>query len=61
MQLATAGVALVALALPYTPLARLLGFVPLPALFLLAVAAIVVVYFAAAELTKRWFFRRFES
>jgi Mg2+-importing ATPase len=61
MQLATAGVALVALALPYTPLARLFGFVPIPALFLLAVAAIVVIYFAVAELTKRWFFRRFES
>jgi Mg2+-importing ATPase len=61
MLLATAGVALAALILPYTPLARLLGFVPLPPLFLLAVAAIVVVYFATAELTKRWFFKRFEG
>jgi Mg2+-importing ATPase len=61
MQLATAGVALATLILPYTPLAGLLGFVPLPPLFMLAVAAIVVVYFAAAELTKRWFFRRFED
>jgi Mg2+-importing ATPase len=61
MLLATAGVALVTLALPYTPLARLLGFVPIPPLFLLAVAAIVVSYFVVAELTKRWFFKRFEG
>jgi Mg2+-importing ATPase len=61
MSLATAGVALAALILPYTPLAGLLGFVRLPPLFLLAVAAIVVVYFAAAEVTKRWFFKRFEG
>jgi Mg2+-importing ATPase len=57
--LATAGVALVALVLPYAPLARLLSFVPVPPLFLLAVAAIVAVYFITAEMTKRWFFRRF--
>jgi Mg2+-importing ATPase len=59
MLLATAAVALAALVLPYTPLAGLLGFAPLPALFLLSVAAIVTLYFTAAELTKRWFFRRF--
>ena len=59
MLLATAGVGLAALLLPYTPLAALLGFKPLPMLFLLAVAAIVGLYFVVAELIKRWFFKRF--
>jgi len=59
MLLATGLVVAVTLALPYTPLAGLLGFVPLPAPFLLAVFALVGVYFLAAELVKRWFFRRF--
>jgi len=59
MLLVTAGVGLVALVFPYTPLAGLLGFVPLPPLLLLALAVIVAMYFTAAEFTKRWFFRRF--
>jgi Mg2+-importing ATPase len=59
MLLATAGVGLAALLLPYTPLAELLGFKPLPVLFLLAVAAIVGLYFVVAELAKHWFFKHF--
>ena len=57
----TLAVALVALAIPYTPLARILGFEPLPWLILLAIAGIVALYFTSAELTKRWFFRHFSS
>jgi Mg2+-importing ATPase len=49
----------ITLALPYTPLASLLGFTPLPLTFLLAIFAIVLLYFISAEFTKRWFFKRF--
>jgi Mg2+-importing ATPase len=52
-------VVLLTLALPYSPLAGPLGFKPLPPLYLLAIAAIVVTYVASAELVKRWFYRRY--
>jgi len=58
MLLVTGLVWLVTLAIPYSPLAGLLGFQALPPLYLLAVFAIVAAYFASAELTKRWFYRR---
>ncbi len=45
------------LLLPYTPLAQLLGFQPLNALFLAMMGAIVVLYIIAAENVKRWFYR----
>jgi Mg2+-importing ATPase len=57
----TAGVlAVVAagLALPYTPLAGPLGFVPLPPLYLLFVAAMTAAYLALVELVKRRVLRR---
>jgi len=47
-----------AVAIPYLPYANLLGFVPLPAGVILALAAITVLYVAAAEAAKRWFYRR---
>ncbi|MEQ1902442.1 MAG: magnesium-translocating P-type ATPase [Devosia sp.] len=46
-------VAAVTLALPYSPLADMIGFVPLPAPMLLAIAAIVIAYVAASEFAKR--------
>jgi Mg2+-importing ATPase len=54
-------VALVTLVLPYSPLASLLGFQPLPLIYLLVIFIIVAFYFTSAELTKRWFFRHFET
>ena len=47
------------LILPYTPLAPLLGFRPLPVVALLAIFAIVAAYFTSAEMAKRWFFKRY--
>jgi len=54
----TAFVVIVTLYLPYSPLAGLLGFVPLSLPFLLVIFGIVALYFLAAELTKRWFYRQ---
>jgi P-type Mg2+ transporter len=47
----------VALALPYTPLAARLGFVPLPASYLVFLLAAVTVYLLLVELMKRPFVR----
>jgi Mg2+-importing ATPase len=58
MILVTAAMAAVVLALPYSPLAGVLGFTPLPPLVLLLLLAIVAVSFLAAEWTKRWFYRQ---
>ena len=46
------------IALPYTPLGTVFGFVPLPAHFLLVMAVIVLAYLLAAEWLKRVFYRR---
>ncbi|HEX9117866.1 MAG TPA: HAD-IC family P-type ATPase, partial [Anaerolineae bacterium] len=53
----TAAVAVLTLALPYTPLGGILEFVPLPPSVLAAIFGIVVLYFASAEFTKRLFYR----
>jgi Mg2+-importing ATPase len=55
--LATALVVVVALVLPWTPLGRLFGFVPLPPLFLVLLAAILAAYVLTAELVKHRFYR----
>jgi Mg2+-importing ATPase len=44
-------------AIPFAPFSALLGFEPVPADLLLTLVAIAVLYMAAAELTKRWFYR----
>ena len=58
MMVVTALVALVTLGIPYSPLAGLMDFTPLPPLYLLLMILIVVVYFASAEIVKRWFYAR---
>jgi Mg2+-importing ATPase len=55
----TAAVMLITLWLPYSPLAGLLGFTPLSIPYLLVIFGIVILYFMSAELTKRWFYRKF--
>ncbi len=56
--IATVLVVVAALALPYTPVAPVLGLTPLPLWYLAVLSAIVALYIAAAELTKRIFYRR---
>ncbi|MEN3001890.1 MAG: magnesium-translocating P-type ATPase [Armatimonadota bacterium] len=48
---------LVTLWLPYSPFAPVLGFMPLPPLFLGALATILLLYMLSAELLKRLFYR----
>lgn len=53
----TALTGLVAIALPYLgPVARAFGFTPLPFHLLLVSLMIVILYIAATELAKRWYF-----
>lgn len=59
MLMTTLGVIAVTLLLPYTPLAGPLQFVPLPLPTLAAIFALVACYFTLAEITKRWFFRKY--
>lgn len=44
-------------ALPYTILGRLLGFGPIPAAYVPGLVGIVILYVAATEALKRWYFR----
>jgi len=55
--LATLATVAATLALPYSPLGRLFGFVPLPAPFLGLLALILLAYGLSAELVKGWFYR----
>jgi Mg2+-importing ATPase len=53
----TMGLIPIAFAVPYLPFADVFGFVPLPAVLVVTIAAITVLYVAATELQKRWFYR----
>ncbi|MGO9392156.1 magnesium-translocating P-type ATPase [Rhodoblastus sp.] len=48
-----------AVALPYSPLAPWLGFVPLPATVMGALALVTAAYLALVFFVKGWFFRRY--
>jgi len=54
---ATLSIVGIAVMLPYTPFAPVIGFVPLPASLLALLALIVVMYLGAAEITKHVFYR----
>ncbi len=58
LTVASLGVVAVGVWLPYSPVAGLLGFQPLPAPFFLALVAMVLVYLVCVEAAKAWFFRR---
>ena len=57
LMLATLGVVVATLVLPFLPVAPLLGMTPLPLQFLALLGLIVVMYIASAELAKRVFYR----
>jgi Mg2+-importing ATPase len=56
--IATLLIVVVTIIFPFTPLAQLLGFQPLPMTTLLVIGMIVVLYIIAAEITKRSFYKR---
>jgi Mg2+-importing ATPase len=56
--LATAVVVAATIVLPWTPVAAPFDFQPLPAVYLVAIAAIVGAYVVTAEAAKPWFYRR---
>ncbi len=51
-------VAAAALVLPYTPLAGLFGFAPLPLVYLGGIFGAVALYLVSAEAAKRWFYHQ---
>jgi len=56
--IATLLIVVVTVLFPFTPLADLLGFRPLPLTMLLVIGMIVVLYIIAAEIVKRSFYKR---
>ncbi|HSB05676.1 MAG TPA: magnesium-translocating P-type ATPase [Thermodesulfobacteriota bacterium] len=56
--IATLLIVVVTILFPFTPLAELLGFQPLPVTTLLVIGMIVVLYMVAAEVAKRSFYKR---
>jgi Mg2+-importing ATPase len=48
----------VATLLPYSPLGGLLGFTPLPAALLGAIALLAATYLLLVQFVKSWFYRR---
>ncbi len=59
LTLCSLAVVALAVLVPYTPLGRYFGFVPLPMLFYAILAGLVLFYLFAVEGIKQWFFRRF--
>jgi Mg2+-importing ATPase len=57
MMVMTAIVILLVFLLPYSPLSGLLEFTPISPLYLVAMVAISLLYFASAEIAKRIFYR----
>jgi Mg2+-importing ATPase len=49
----------IAILIPFTPAGAYLGFVAPPPRFLLLLCGLTIVYLVAAEVAKRWFYRRF--
>ena len=56
--IATLLIIAVTFVLPFTPLGKVFGFQPLPLWFLLVIVAIVLLYVAGAEITKRIFYSK---
>ena len=57
LALTTMGTIVAAVIAPYSPVGRVLGFTPMSWMFAFAMSAIVLLYVAAAEATKRVFYR----
>ncbi len=58
---ATMAVVAAALIFPFTPLAKIFGFVPLPLSFLMMLGIIIILYILTAELAKKIFYQKISS
>lgn len=56
---ATMFIIVIVLILPVTPLAALLGFTSLPSVTYAWLLIVIIAYVAAAELTKKWFYKKY--
>jgi P-type Mg2+ transporter len=56
--IATISIVVIALILPYTPLAGIFGFSPLPVPFLLFIGLIILLYIFTAEIVKKVFYMK---
>jgi P-type Mg2+ transporter len=61
LAMATALIVAVVIALPFTPVAGLLGFVPMPLSFYGWMLLIVAAYIGSAEAAKQWFYKRLKN
>ncbi|MEI6091360.1 MAG: magnesium-translocating P-type ATPase [bacterium] len=57
LMIATFSIVAVTLLIPYSPIAGIFGFIPLPPIFLFMLFIIVMFYIFTAELAKKWFYR----
>lgn len=58
--IATMVIVLAALIFPFTPLAKIFGFVPLPISFLMILGIIIVLYILTAEMAKKIFYQKID-
>ena len=58
LQISTFSIVFLTLILPYTPLAGIFGFTPLPIPFLLFIGLIILAYIFTAEIVKKAFYKR---
>lgn len=57
LSIATLSIAFLAVAVPYSPLANIFGFCPLPFHFLFLIGIIVLFYIVSAEIVKTFFYK----
>jgi len=59
LTITTLAIVVLGIVLPYTPVAELLGFQPLPALYFLFLAGMTGLYLLLVEVVKRRLMRRY--
>ena len=58
---ATLSIVAITITLPYTPIAPIIGFVPLPLTLVAMLLSIVLLYLATAEIAKHFFYKLVKS
>lgn len=57
-EISVSAIVTVATVLPYTPLGKLLRFIPLPVLLLAPIVLVAATYLVVVKAVKFWFYRR---